>query len=182
MDIKFVVVTVGCFLLLISPFRYIINYFSNEENEGSNKFVLLFTLLLLCLSGLWVIETLTISPGQLSGKENLAMYAIIPLLMILAMYVTALFLFSKQLFQYIPKWRIPLTLVFLGVAIYSLMKLGIRSNELFMALGGTPDDKGSIIFQYPWLNAYTNTLFFNVYSFIFITATTLVCTIPFAKK
>lgn len=182
MDVKIVVVTVGCFLLLISPFRYIINYFSSEENQASNKFVLLFTLILLCLSGLWIIETLTITPGQITGKENKALMAVIPFLMILAMYVTALFLFSKQFFQHIPKWRIPLTLVFLGVAVFTLMKLGIRSNELFAALGGTPDDQGSTIFQYPWLNAYTNTLFFNIYSFIFITATTLLCTFPFAKK
>jgi len=42
--------------------------------------------------------------------------------------------------------------------------------NLIAQLGGTPAHKTSRIYRFPWLNQYTNTLFFNFYTFIILIA------------
>ena len=42
------------------------------------------------------------------------------------------------------------------------------SNEVYTTLGGTTKDKGSVIYQFPVLNEYTNKIFINFYTFALI--------------
>lgn len=39
-------------------------------------------------------------------------------------------------------------------------------SELIVALGGTPSNPDSQIFRYGWFNQYTNSIYFNAYTFI----------------
>ena len=41
-------------------------------------------------------------------------------------------------------------------------------NEVYTTLGGTTKDNGSVIYQFPVLNEYTNKIFINFYTFTFI--------------
>ncbi|MFC5467373.1 hypothetical protein ACFPPD_01500 [Cohnella suwonensis] len=41
-----------------------------------------------------------------------------------------------------------------------------KSHSLLRRLGGGPGDPDSVIYRFGWLNQYTNTLFFNVYTYL----------------
>ena len=55
----------------------------------------------------------------------------------------------------------------LSLTICALLILLISNytNGLIIALGGTPSDPESRIYRFGWFNQYTNSLFFNVYTF-----------------
>ncbi|WP_246147067.1 hypothetical protein [Bacillus massilioanorexius] len=40
------------------------------------------------------------------------------------------------------------------------------TSELIIALGGTPSNPDSRIYRFGWFNQYTNSIYFNVYTFL----------------
>ncbi|MFC4104257.1 hypothetical protein [Paenibacillus xanthanilyticus] len=59
-----------------------------------------------------------------------------------------------------------------GFALLILVVLcGLGENafvaRLIRHLGGGPDNPDSVIYRFGWLNPYTNTLYFNAYTFLF---------------
>ncbi|HAQ06550.1 MAG TPA: hypothetical protein DCR24_03120 [Bacillus bacterium] len=171
MDITIVLLIGLCFLLLISPYRYILTLFINRDKSMAYKIALLIGLAVISILFIAGIESLTIEPHVTSGNGNLALLLIIPFLMVLTIYLMALFLFAKEFLN--PRWK-PLVIgLVMAVITLSIARIWQNSSELISLLGGTPDEPESRIFRFPWLNQYTNTLFFNGYLLLFLTGLTI---------
>lgn len=171
MDITIVLLIGLCFLLLISPYRYILTLFINRDKPMAYKIAHIIGLAVISILFIAGIESLTIEPHVTSGNGNLALLLIIPFLMVLTIYLTALFLFVKEFLN--PRWKTVVIIVLMAVIALSLARIWQNSSELISLLGGSPDEPGSRIFRFPWLNQYTNTLFFNGYLFIFLSGLTI---------
>jgi hypothetical protein len=49
-------------------------------------------------------------------------------------------------------------------------------SELIKKLGGPPTNEESMIYSFPWLNQYTNTIFVNFYTFLIYASIVTFCT------
>jgi hypothetical protein len=56
-----------------------------------------------------------------------------------------------------------LSLISCTLLIYQIINY---TNELIIALGGTPTNPNSRIYRFGWFNQYTNSIYFNVYTFL----------------
>lgn len=166
MDFSIIILVVICFFILIVPYRFILTVFTNKEISNAYKRVFLTGLAVLCLLMVAGIEVLTIDPQTISGNGNLALLLIIPFVMVLTIFLTALFLFFKEVIN--EKWKLLFSIILPFVIIFSLARIWQDGSELISLLGGGPDDPDSRIYRFPWLNQYTNTIFFNVYLIVFL--------------
>lgn len=181
MYVQLLIVTVICFLLFITPFRFLLNFFNNRENSLFIKgifFSLITSLAAVCL---YLIADATVPPHVTVGEKNPALFIIVPFLMIFTLYLTLLFFFTTHILSKFPRVKPWLVLFIIGLGIFSVVKAGTMSISLIGELGGGPDVEHSIIYQFPWINPYTNTLFFNPYMFMFISSVTCLCSFPFVN-
>lgn len=132
------------------------------------KLAYLVVLALLCILLIKGIEGLTIDPRNTSGNGNLAVVVIIPFLIILTIYLIALFIFVKEIMN--GKWKLMLSMGLPLIIMFSLARMWQDSLELVSLLGGGPDVPESRIYRFPWLNQYTNTMFINMYLLVFLSA------------
>ncbi|MCJ1909009.1 hypothetical protein [Planococcus ruber] len=124
---------------------------------------------LLSFLGFYLIENVfTIEPQVTSGNGNLGMLII--LLLSPIFFVSYFYTFKKtrEVFYKVQKKIIKaLILSLLLLLIVVLVFLNIEyTNELIIALGGTPSDPDSRIFRFGWFNQYTNSIYFNLYTFL----------------
>lgn len=125
-------------------------------------------LLLLSFVGFIAIERLfTIPPDTISGNRNLGILAILGLS---PFFIAAYFLTAKRTRTILADRNskklnmIIFTLCF--VSLFLLLFAIINyTHELVAALGGSPANENSRIYRFGWFNQYTNSLFFNVYTF-----------------
>ncbi|MEK0315025.1 hypothetical protein [Cohnella sp. 56] len=129
---------------------------------------LIVLFILLCLSALlfFLIDLFTLKNDHdgVSGNGNLGLlfvFPAIPLYVIMLAYAFRIsqlhFRTRKNLKSYI--WTLFLLLF---LFIYGAYK---QIQSLLQDLGGEPNEPQSIIYGWPWLNQYTNTLFFNFFTF-----------------
>jgi hypothetical protein len=180
MDFSIVLLIVICFFLLIVPFRYILKVFTNKEISSTYKVANLTGLAVLSLLMVIGIDVLTIDPQTISGNGNLALLLIIPFIMVLTIFLTALFLFFKEVIN--RRWKLLLSVILPLIIIFSLARIWQDSSELISLLGGGPENPDSRIYRFPWLNQYTNTIFFNVYLIVFLSGLTMWGSAVFTSK
>lgn len=168
-----------CFLLCITPFRYVLSFFNQKRKSLVIKGVFLCLLLLLAAICLYFIADMTLPPQAVGSTNNLAIFIIVPFLMIFTVFLMGLFFFTTHLLGEFPSLK-PLFSVFvMGIALFSLLRTGSISVELIEQLGGGPEVEQSVIYQLPWMNAYTNTLFFNPYTCAIVSCITCLSSFPF---
>ncbi|MFE8702502.1 hypothetical protein ACFYKX_18045 [Cytobacillus sp. FJAT-54145] len=183
MDGYMIAIMLACFFLLIKPFRYFLNLFLGNDQPLLYKFSHIIGLVILILFIMLIIDDLTLQPIQkLASNQNAALYLVSPLMMVLAIYMTSLFLFAKEFLLLVKKYKPVIVPVLLFTSVFSIMELINKSSELFSTLGGTPEQPGSTIHELPWINAYTTSLFFNGHLFIFLTSLTILCAYPFLSQ
>nr|WP_245349947.1 hypothetical protein [Cytobacillus eiseniae] len=124
---------------------------------------------ILSLLGFYLIESkFTIHPAVISGNGNLA---IIIILLFSPVFIASYFYTFKLVRMHLKNSRsiiFPVILLFLSIisCIYLIGLIADYANELIIDLGGTPSNPQSRIYRFGWFNQYTNSLFFNNYSFI----------------
>jgi hypothetical protein len=120
---------------------------------------------LLCLIAILMVKEFSFSPESFSGNGN-------PVILIFPFVLLTFSLFGYELFLNLKEasfkkatWR--------NVIICSLLILFTACaleydyfNELIHKLGGPPTNEESRIYQFPWLNQYTNPIFVNFYTFL----------------
>ncbi|WP_019241781.1 hypothetical protein [Bacillus sp. AP8] len=125
--------------------------------------------ILLSFLGFYLIEnTFTIKPDVISGNGNLGMLII---LLLSPLFITSYFLtykLSKEI-SYNTMNRIK-RIFFLSISficcVLLIFPIVSYTSELIIALGGTPSNPDSRIYRFGWFNQYTNSIYFNVYTFL----------------
>lgn len=125
--------------------------------------------LLLSFSGFFLIENIfTIKPDVISGNGNLGLLII---MLFSPIFLASYFLTFKVVKEKstnvknrkISAWILLLSLI---CCVFLMAAILDYANELVIALGGTPDDPESRIYRFGWFNQYTNSIYFNVYTFL----------------
>ena len=124
------------------------------------------------LFGVLLIEhffTLTADDiGGQGGNLGAVGLALVAPFILLSLFITFRYFTERSRKAHDPILRICLLIGggFLAVALlyYALD----YKDEVYATLGGTTEDKGSLIYQFPVLNEYTNKIFINFYTFAFI--------------
>ena len=127
------------------------------------------TSLLITFAGFYMVEHLfTILPERISGNGNLGLLVIMILLPFLAASLVLTVASARRIGKTVPlrlKFILPITVtviaILLGCILYNVV-------ELIHALGGTPDNPKSRIYRYGWFNQYTNSFYFNTYTFLLV--------------
>lgn len=110
----------------------------------------------------------TINPDVWSGNGNLG---ILIMMLFSPIFILSYFLtykISREISYNKLKRKISLALLTLALISCTLLILSIvnYTSELIIALGGTPSDPDSKIYRFGWFNQYTNSIYFNVYTFL----------------
>jgi hypothetical protein len=125
--------------------------------------------LLLSFSGFFLIENIfTIKPDVISGNGNLGLLII---MLFSPIFLASYFLTFKVVKEKstnvknrkISAWILLLSLI---CCVFLMAAILDYANELVFALGGTPADPESRIYRFGWFNQYTNSIYFNVYTFL----------------
>lgn len=124
---------------------------------------------ILSFLGFYLIKNVfTIEPQVTSGNGNLGLLII--LLLSPIFFVSYLYTFkrTREVFYKVRKKVVnALILSLLLLSSLVLVFLIIEyTSELINALGGTPSDPDSQIFRFGWFNQYTNSIYFNLYTFL----------------
>lgn len=130
----------------------------------------LLTLLIISASGFYLIDLMTFKPrpnGAISGNGNPAiiiMFVAIPIYAVL-LGMTSMLVYNVKKVSQIKKgliiFFISLLLIFCVIGEINEVKWHLD------ILNGGPNNPKSIIYGWGWFNQYTNTIFFNVNSFVF---------------
>ncbi|WP_100401858.1 hypothetical protein [Bacillus sp. FJAT-42315] len=127
--------------------------------------------LIFSLIGFILIEKVfTMSPNVISGNGNVAILLIPLLSPIFILSIILTYKKVREIFGSVKNKKF--TFIFLMIsAIFSVLLIYLiihYTNDLISALGGTPDNPQSKIYRFGWWNQYTNSLFFNVYTYLLI--------------
>jgi ABC-type Fe3+ transport system permease subunit len=133
------------------------------------KYIFWFISILLSFLGFYVIEnTFTIKPNVISGNGNLGILIIMLLspIFILSYYLT--YKLGREVSYNATTRKLRVFILSLAFICCSLLIFPIvnYTNELIIALGGTPSNHESRIYRFGWFNQYTNSMYFNVYTFL----------------
>ncbi|MDQ0350210.1 putative membrane protein [Alkalibacillus filiformis] len=125
--------------------------------------------------GFYFVNIMTVSPDVISGNGNLGLLVGILFLPVWVMglywsYQVAINLSQNQHKVYL----FVLIVVLLISGSLLVIPLINNANELIDRLGGPPSEPGSVIYRFGWLNQYTNSMFFNLYTFLIIHILTVV--------
>jgi hypothetical protein len=125
---------------------------------------------LLCLIAIVMVKEFSFSPKSFSGNGNPVILLFPFVLLTFSLFGYELILKLKEVPLKKAAWR--------NVAIGSLLVVITASilefvyfNDLVHELGGPPTNRESRIYQFFWLNQYTNTIFVNVYTFLLYAST-----------
>jgi len=135
--------------------------------------------------GFYLIEnTFTIKPHVTSGNGNLGILVIIVFmpLFILSYFLT--YKLSRNVSGTFENRKIKVAILSLLVLCCALLIFPIVNyiNELVIALGGTPSNPDSRIYRFGWFNQYTNSMFFNGYTFLLTSIAAVVFGIIFSFR
>lgn len=128
-----------------------------------------FACLLLSMLGFYLIENFfTIQPDVTSGNGNPAFFIIIPFFPVFIYGYFLTFTFVREYTsKYLQTYTKILLLVLFSIFCIALIFLIVNNaKELIFTLGGPPTEPESTIFRFGWFNQYTNSMFFNFYTFL----------------
>ncbi|MBN8201084.1 hypothetical protein [Bacillus sp. NTK034] len=116
--------------------------------------------------GFYLIEHLfTVSPHVVSGNGNLGILVIFLFTPVFISSWIYTFKLAKAKMVKEGKTTIGILLFALAGCVLLMIVIIDYTSELITALGGTPDNPESRIYRFGWFNQYTNSLYFNVYTF-----------------
>ncbi|WP_066047099.1 hypothetical protein [Robertmurraya korlensis] len=173
MSIEVVIVSTLCFFLLVKPFRYFLQLFSNESGSLIFKAVHLIGVIIVCLFLLIMIGDMQ---NSTIPAPDYTLFFITPFFMLTTLYMSVLFLFESDVLER-RKDHLngPIFILIPILALFSLTKMWQKTTQLFTQLGGGPDSPGSKMYEMAWINTYTSPLLMNIYLFLFLTSITLFC-------
>lgn len=153
------------FLLSIS-FAIIFGLRNLYNKKSLPKPIILVLYLVISIIGFYLVSLFTISPNVTSGNGNLALL-FIPIA--LAFYITLVATIVKESNRLIVKLSMPFIVILVFVScilLYLIIQEEIEFiYELYAALGGYSNNPNSKIYRYGLLNQYTNTIFFNFFTY-----------------
>jgi hypothetical protein len=173
MSIEVVVVSALCFFLLVKPFHYFLQLFSNESASLLYKSVHLIAVIVVCLFLLIVIGDMQ---NSTIPAPDYTKFFITPFFMLTTLYLSVLFLFARDVLARRKDYLNGAIFILITIlALFSLTKMWRKTTQLFAQLGGGPDSPGSKMYEMDWINTYTSPLLMNIYLFLFLTSITLLC-------
>ncbi|MFC0472406.1 hypothetical protein ACFFHM_18435 [Halalkalibacter kiskunsagensis] len=132
----------------------------------SKLLFLITAFLITSIIGFFLIDLFTINPLNMSGNGNVGIIPMIFALPSYAAFTIFISTFSYKILQYFTKKWALLALLFIFILFVSIAnELLVFTNALITHLGGGPNEPNSLIYQYGWFNQYTNTLYFNWFTF-----------------
>ncbi|MDM5225326.1 hypothetical protein QUF73_03810 [Cytobacillus sp. NJ13] len=121
---------------------------------------------LFSFSGFYLIEHLfTVDPNVISGNGNLGILIIFLFTPVFISSWIFTYKLAKAKFVKNNKMTIGILLFSLACCVLLIIAIHDYTRELIIALGGTPDNPESRIYRFGLFNQYTNSLYFNVYTF-----------------
>lgn len=116
--------------------------------------------------GFYLIEhVFTVNPHVVSGNGNLGILIIFLFTPVFISSWVYTFKLAKATLLKNNKMAIGILLFSLAVSALLMIEIYDYIGELILALGGKPDNPESRIYRFGWFNQYTNSLYFNVYTF-----------------
>ncbi|WP_264739496.1 hypothetical protein [Cytobacillus firmus] len=132
----------------------------------SKKLIYWILSFLFSFSGFYLIEHLfTEEPHVISGNGNLGILIIFLFTPVFISSWIFTYKLAKAKFVKNNKMTIGIFLFALAGCVLLMIAIYDYTNELIIALGGTPDNPESRIYRFGWFNQYTNSLYFNIYTF-----------------
>lgn len=133
---------------------------------------------------LFLIDLMTFKYFKISGNGNPALIAVF---IFLPVHLTFLVLLYRFIQYFIKKQRRRTRMFLLFslviVLFFSIYKEINFIQSLLKDLGGGPHDLESVIYRFGWLNQYTNTIYFNFYTFSIVTSLVIIiCVLINIKK
>jgi len=123
-------------------------------------------LLVINIVGFYLIYSLTVSPNQISGNGNLALLFMVPMTVIFMALNIFLGIKANHFLQRQSKLVTMLFITAMVAVFLVLLSAEITFvNNLMDQLGGRPDNPESKIYRWGWLNQYTNSIYFNQFTF-----------------
>lgn len=132
-------------------------------------YIFCFISILLTFLGFYLIENMfTINPDVWSGNGNLGILIMIIFSPIFILSYFFTYKISREIAYYKMRRKIRVVILTLALISCTLLILPIvnYTSELIIALGGTPSAPDSKIYRFGWFNQYTNSIYFNVYTFL----------------
>jgi hypothetical protein len=124
---------------------------------------------LLSFLGFYLIETMfTIKPDVISGNGNLGILVILLLFPICIASYYFTYKMGREISYIVKKRIIRVLLLSLCLTCNIILAFLIMNytSDLIIALGGKPSNPESKIYRFGWFNQYTNSMFFNTYTFL----------------
>jgi ABC-type Fe3+ transport system permease subunit len=119
--------------------------------------------------GFYLIENMfTIKPDVTSGNGNLGILVIIVFMPIFILNYFLTYKLTREISSTFKNRKRKVLVLFLSVLCCALLIFPIVNyfEALVIALGGTPSNPDSRIYRFGWFNQYTNSIFFNAYTFL----------------
>lgn len=119
--------------------------------------------------GFYLIENaFTIKPNVISGNGNLA---ILVILLFSPIFIASYFLtyiHARQIANNTKNRKIKAFILSCLIVCFTVLIFVLvdYTCELIVALGGTPSNPDSRIYRFGWFNQYTNSIYFNVYTYL----------------
>lgn len=133
------------------------------------KWFLYPIVILLSYLGFYIINNFfTIEPDVISGNGNPGLIIIILFSPIFVIGYLLTYQLSREIsFNLLNKFQKLLILFFLFFSsILLIITIIYCANDLIISLGGPPNDPNSRIYRFGWFNQYTNSIYFNFYTFL----------------
>jgi hypothetical protein len=132
----------------------------------SKKLIFWILSFLFSFFGFYLIEHLfTVNPHVTSGNGNLGILVIFLFTPVFISSWVYTFKLVKTKMVKDGKITVGILLFSLAGCVLLMIEMNDYTSELITALGGTPDNPDSRIYRFGWFNQYTNSLYFNVYTF-----------------
>jgi hypothetical protein len=124
---------------------------------------------ILSFIGFYLIENIfTIKPNVISGNGNVGILIILLFtpIFIASYYFTFRMVGKKLITANKSNVRMVTMVLLLSSCILLIFPIINYFNELVIALGGNPNNPNSRIYRFGWFNQYTNSIYFNFYTFL----------------
>lgn len=119
--------------------------------------------------GFFLIEhVFTIQPDVISGNGNPGILMIMLFLPVFFLSYVLTFKQARDKTMNEPNKKKIMGFLLLSLVVFALLVIEIVNfrSELVIALGGNPTVPESKIYRFGWFNQYTNSMYFNLYTFL----------------
>ncbi|MDQ0888541.1 hypothetical protein QFZ81_003629 [Paenibacillus sp. V4I9] len=149
------------------------------RRESKINLIILFSALLLAIVLFFLVNLFTLEyRGEgygISGNGNLGLLFIFPAVPVYLFMLIFVYKVGGSYYRH-RKNITTLSVILLSLLCFSVYGECYLIHSLLHHLGGGPNSPDSVIYRFGWLNQYTNTLYFNFYSFtIGVLLTLLIC-------